>query len=157
MIQAGIRNRFWNQLRGLPLRNPKSRRILIDMVAELALDLGIDQRQPNLRGVAVSNDRRYRGQRRDHVLMNLGDQLRDRPMHDSRRRDLDGRRMRGDRLRGVVRDLSSRPLPIPSREKVEVQKGIKSSTTLEILTIRSLSTSNISRGSRQNTVHGIST
>ena len=127
------------------------------MVAELALDLGIDQRQPNLRGVAVSSDRRQRGQRRDHVLENLGDQPSDQPRSDSRRLDRDGRRTRGDRQRGVVRDLSSRPLPIPSREKEEAQKGIKSSVMLAILMGRSLNTSNILRGSRQNTVRGIST
>ena len=63
------------------------------MVAELALDLGIDQRQPNVRGVAVNSDLLQRG-RREHVLENRGDQLKS----DSRRLDRDGRRTRGDRV-----------------------------------------------------------
>ena len=125
------------------------------MVAELALDLGIDQRQPRGRGVVVNSDRRQRGPR-EPVLVNQGDR-RNRRTKDGRRLIRVDRRTREDLQREMARDSPSRPLQILSREREEDPKGIRSLAMLVILMGRSLSTSNTSRGSRQNTVRGIST
>ena len=98
------------------------------MVAELALDRGIDQRQPNLPRVRGNEVVQKSGQR----LLRLGDRRLGRDEHHQRG-------VLGGFHREAVKAILSRPLRLLSREKEKGLIEIKNSGMPEILIKRSSS------------------